>query len=174
MNASIAVAGLGLVVALALIAVVFNNLLARLAWLEVGLANGLVPPTDATTAVALTDGPPGFNPALAAERLDNNAVHVLLSSHCSTCVRLADELSDPEIDLGRPMHLWFEGDAPGYVTAGNLHERARDLIADVAAPVTPYVITIDNSSVAAHGGAGTLEQVTALVESANANGIALR
>lgn len=170
MSASTLVAGLGLVAALGIVAVVYNNLLARLTWLEVGLANGLVPPADPATAVAITDGPPGFNAVLAATQLDDNAVHVLLSSHCSTCVRLADELADPELDLGRPLHLWFEGDAPSYVATGNLHERSRDLIAAVAAPVTPYVIAIDDARVAAHGAAGTIDQVAALIESVNLSG----
>lgn len=142
--------GVVLTAAIVGLGIVFNHSIARMAFVEAALTNGLAPAAEPVLVGVVMSGRP-FDAAEAASDLSATAISVFVSSTCVTCVRLVDDLADPAVDLTTELHLYFETDAPMVARRGEIHERQREFIERLRVPALPYVvITVDGSPVA-HG-----------------------
>lgn len=153
--------GIAVVLVIAMIGLgfVLNHLIARIAFVELALTYGRALPTDSRVQASADDTaassvPPVdalFEPAVAAAVLPADAITLFVSSSCTTCVRLVDDLADPAIKFERPLHLYFESDAPIVARSGIIHERQSDFIDRLHVPALPYAVISVDGQAAAHG-----------------------
>lgn len=143
------VLGLVLLAALGLLGLFFNHGLARLAFAEMALTNGL--PTPTAEVNPSTPGRPSFRADVAAEKLPATAINLFTHSGCATCIRLVDELAADDINFATDVHVYFAGDRPS-VPRGNTieHEQEHELLDDLSIPATPYAVVTVDGQVAAN------------------------
>lgn len=154
--------GLLLAVAIAGIGIVLNHAIARMAFVEVALTNGLAPGAEPGVGVVMSPNRP-FDAAEAARELPTDAITVFASSTCVSCVRLVDDLSDPSIEFGTELHFFFESDVPMVARRGEIHERQRDLIDELRVPALPYVVITVDGEAAAHGSVADTSRLESLM-----------
>lgn len=167
-----------LAVALGTVGYMFNHALARLAFVELILTNGL-PPAEAV------DGAPGDRPQLtvfqeeaAAELLDPvdrrltdepspGTIAVFASPSCLTCTMLVDELAAPDVDIALPIVVYYSGEKGPVEAPGLVLEQQQDLFDRLGVVVTPYVVVVRNGEVAAHGAVPNLRRFQSLLVTAS-------
>lgn len=160
---------LGLVLFVALIAAgfVLAHVQARLAFVEIALTNGLAPrPSDHSGAAGAVQIERQFDPSAVEALADRDAVVLFASATCSTCVRLVDDLSAPEVPDDLDLQLYFEQDPPIVARRGTIHERQRDLIERLAVPALPYAVVLHDGRAAAHGPVPHIGRLDALLAAA--------
>lgn len=144
------VLGLVLLGVLLVFAYLFNHALARIAFTEMALTNGL--PTTTSEAAPSTSGGHQFQPDVAAERLPPTAVNVFAHASCATCIRLVDELASPDVSIDTPLHVYFDTLRPPLPRGSAIeHEYQHDLVDAVSIPATPYAVITVDGEVASHG-----------------------
>lgn len=155
---------LGLVLFAAIVGVglILNHAIARVAFVEVALTNGLAPNPSAGTTVAVQPLRP-FDPIEAATELPTDSISLFVSSTCTTCVRLVDDLADPAVALDSELNLYFEQDVPIVARRGTTHERMRPLIERLRVPAMPYVVITVDGEARAHGSVPSANRLDSLM-----------
>lgn len=141
-----------LVGALGALGIVVNQMLARLALVEVTLNEGLPPghrPADAA---------PAANDAIRRDPTDvlDAGVHVFLSRNCHACQRLLDDLSVHRLDV-TPLALHYVDRPRPFATDVAKHQQARleadqsDVAQAVGADPLPHTVAIGEHGLVASG-----------------------
>lgn len=144
------VLGIVLLGVLIVLAYLFNHALARLAFAEMALTNGL--PTPSVEATQTSGGGHGFQADVAAERLPATAINIFAHASCATCIRLVDELAAPDISLATPLHVYFDTIRPPLPRGSAIeHEQQHDLVDAISIPATPYAVVMVDGVVESHG-----------------------
>lgn len=146
------VLGLVLLGSLLGLAYLFNHALARLAFTEMALTNGLPTATAQATPAAANATGPGFQADVAAERLPDTAVNVFAHASCATCIRLVDELAAADVSFDTPLHVYFDTIRPPLPRGSAIeHEQEHELVDSLSIPATPYAVVTVNGAVESHG-----------------------
>lgn len=160
---------IGVIVAVALLGifVVMQQVLSRVMYLEVALSQGV--PAGTGVAVALSPTPPsgeGFATDRAGDVLPSDAVVVFASATCTTCIRLVDDLGDPNLVVDAPLHVYFDREAPsvarGLSGSVSVIDHAEHIIDGCNTPALPYGIIMRGGAVAAHDALPSLHRLTNL------------
>jgi len=162
------VLGLSLLGVLVALAYLFNHALARIAFTEMALTNGL--PTATSEAAPATASGHSFQPDIAAERLPATAVSVFAHASCATCIRLVDELASADVTIDTPLHVYFDTIRPPVQRGSAIeHDQQHELVDELSIPATPYAVVTVNGSVEAHGTVPTPQRLQSLIVLAGLN-----
>jgi len=155
---------LGLVLFGVLIALAYllNHALARLAFAEMALTNGL--PTTNVQAATVTPSGPGFQSEVAATALPSTAISVFAHASCAACIRLVDELAASDVRLETPLHVYFDTIRPPLPRGSAIeHEYEHDLVDSLNIPATPYAVVTVDGAVESHGTVPNPQRLQSLI-----------
>lgn len=152
--------------ACAVIAVVLNQIQARLALLEVTLNEGL-PPGHAD----MTSGPSPA-PLADADEVLGPGVHLFLSRTCHACQRLVDALAQANATDVVPLAI-HAVDRPRPATrnaaqhlGAQLVEEQLDAASSLGADPLPHAIAVGDHGLVAQGAAPTIERIRSIAHDA--------